>query len=85
MEDLKLLSEEKFRQKLKTIEIGDEFFECVREVYAATSESDKTLRSAVVEAAVASRLAMTSSGKELIYDGGDFVVDYLEALKHYTY
>jgi hypothetical protein len=85
LEDLKLLSEAKFRQNLKKIEIGDGFAECVREVYATTSESDKTMRSAVVEAAVSRRSAMTGSGKELIYGGGDFVVDYIEALRQYTY
>lgn len=85
LEDLKLLSEAKFRQKLKNVEIGDEFVECVREVYATTSENDKTMRSAVVEAAVSRRSAMTASGRDLIYDGGDFVVDYVKALRKYTY
>lgn len=40
LDDLKLLSEAKFRQKLKKAEIDDEFAECVREVYAITSEND---------------------------------------------
>lgn len=85
LEDLKLLSGAKFRQKLEKAEIGEEFAECVREVYATTSDSDKTMRSAVVEAAVSRRLAMVGSGKDLIHEGGDFVVDYIKALKKYTY
>lgn len=85
VEDFKLLSEAKFRQKLRKVEVGEEFAECVREVYATTSERDKTMRSAVVEADVSRRSAMTGSGKDLIHDGGDFVVDYVEALKKYTY
>ena len=85
VEDLKLLSEAKLRQKLRKAEVGEEFAECVREMYATTSERDKTMRSAVVEAAVSQRSAMTSSGKDLIHDGGDFVVDYIKALKKYTY
>jgi hypothetical protein len=70
LEDLKLLSGAKFRQKLEN---------------ATTSDSDKTMRSAVVEAAVSRRLAMVGSGKDLIHEGGDFVVDYIKALKKYTY
>jgi hypothetical protein len=85
IEDLKVLSETKFRQKLKGFKIDDNFVECVQEVYASTHESDEKLRSAVVEAAVSQRSTMMECGKQLIFLGGDFVVDYFEALRRYTY
>lgn len=85
LENLKLLCVTKLEQKLKRNEDQDKFAECVREVYASTHETDGSMRLVVVNAAVSRKFATTESGKELVHDGGDFVVDYFEALKKYGF
>jgi hypothetical protein len=85
LEDLMALCTAKLEQKLKDGDDQDAFAECVRDVYASTYDTDKRMRSVVVKAAVSRKFATTKSGKELVHDGGDFVVDYFEALKQYAF
>jgi len=75
----------KLQRKLKLGDHQDGFADCVREVYSSTHGNDKRMRSAVVEAAVSRKFATTECGKELVHGGGDFVVDYFEALKRYGF
>lgn len=81
LENLMELCVAKLKQKLRDGDDQEGFADCVREVYASTHETDKRLRSVVVKAAVSRKFATTKRGKELVHEGGDFVVDYFEVLK----
>jgi hypothetical protein len=82
LEDLKALSTTKLRQKLQDLWDTELFPECVRDVYAATAKRDCMMRSAIVEiaAAHARGLGEKEVFKELLREGGDFAVDYINAL-----
>jgi hypothetical protein len=76
LEDLKALAIAKLQRKLQELLTSDSFPECIREIYATTSESDRTMRSTVVEVAKdhVRELGKKAAFKDLIYEGGDFVV-----------
>jgi hypothetical protein len=80
--DLKALCTAKLQQKLQTLWTSDSFPECVREVYSSTSDSDRTMRSAVVEVAKTHirELGEKAIFKDLIREGGDFAVDCFESV-----
>jgi hypothetical protein len=80
LEDLKALATAKLEQKLEVLWGSDSFPECIREVYATTPQSDRAMRSAVVKVAKnhVGKLGKNVTFKDLIYEGGDFAVDYFE-------
>jgi hypothetical protein len=82
LEDLKALATAKLQQKLQELWTSDSFPECIREVYATTLESDRAMRSAVVEIAKnhVKELGKKVVFKDLIHEGGDFTVDYFESI-----
>jgi hypothetical protein len=82
LEDVKALSTVKLQLKLQDLWTSDSFPDCVREVYASTPNTDRGMRSAVVEVARvhASELCCKAIFKELIREGGDFAVDFFESI-----
>lgn len=82
IEDLKALSARKLQEKLKDLWTSNEFPECIREVYASTPNGDREMRPTVVEVATAHarELGEKKIFKELLQEGGDFAVDYVDAL-----
>jgi hypothetical protein len=82
LEDLKALATAKLQRKLEKPWTSDSFSECIREIYATTSESDRTMRNAIVEVAKdhARELGKNAVFKDLIHEGGDFVVQYFESV-----
>jgi hypothetical protein len=80
LEDLKALSVTKLQQKLRDLRTCDSFSECVREVYTTTPDSDRAMRSAVVEVAKTHIVdfGKKAAFKDLIHQGGDFAVDLFE-------
>jgi hypothetical protein len=81
LEDLKALATAKLQQKLKELWTSESFPECIREVYVTTPESDRAMRSAVVEVAKdhVRELGKMVLFKDLIREGGDFAV-YFESV-----
>lgn len=72
----------KFQEKLNATEISNSFTDCVRELYECTHKDNSAMRSVVVEIAALERDALDRIELEdLFRKGGDFVVDYLEALE----
>ncbi|KAL5370866.1 hypothetical protein PMIN02_013007 [Paraphaeosphaeria minitans] len=82
LKDLKALATAKLQQKLQELWTSESFPECIREVYATTPESDRAMRSAVVEVAknYVRELGKKVVFKDLIHEGGDFAVDYFESV-----
>jgi hypothetical protein len=82
LEDLKALATAKLEQKLQELWKSESFPECIREVYATTPESDRTMRFAVVKIAKdhVRELGKKVAFKDLIHEGGDFAVDYFESV-----
>jgi hypothetical protein len=82
LEDLKVLCAAKLQQKLQDLWTTDSFPECVREIYASTPNSDRTIRPVVVKVAKihVHELGNKAIFKDLIREGGDFAVDYFEML-----
>ncbi|KAF1952619.1 hypothetical protein CC80DRAFT_422155, partial [Byssothecium circinans] len=82
LENLKVLATAKLRQKLQELWTSDSFPECIREVYATTPESDRAMRSAVVEVAKnhVRELGKKAVFTDLIREGGDFAVDYFKSV-----
>lgn len=82
LEGLKALSTAKLKAKLQDLWTSDSFPTCVREVYDITPNSDRAMRSAVVEVAGLHKheLGKKAIFKDLIYEGGDFAVDYFESI-----
>ncbi|KAF2181491.1 hypothetical protein K469DRAFT_589178 [Zopfia rhizophila CBS 207.26] len=82
LEDLKALSTAKLQLKLQDLWTSDSFPECVREIYASTPNSDRAMRSAVVEVARVHvrELGKKAIFKDLIREGGDFAVEYFESI-----
>ncbi|OCK74090.1 hypothetical protein K432DRAFT_410158 [Lepidopterella palustris CBS 459.81] len=80
LEDLKLLALKKFQEKLKDLWRSNLFPECVREVYRSTYKRDRAMRSTVVEAAATYVRKLGTKGifKDLIREGRDFAVDYIQ-------
>lgn len=62
--------------------MSDSFPECVREVYGSTRDSNSRIRSVVLEIATAHALELWKKDifKELLQDGGDFAVEYVDIL-----
>ncbi|KAI0534589.1 BTB/POZ domain-containing protein [Xylaria digitata] len=77
LDDLKQLALQKFRLKLENLWVSESFVACIREIYASTTESEEGLRSSVVAAAFThqAELWQRQLFRDLISDGGDFVVD----------
>jgi len=86
LEGVKALSTTKIRQKLKNLWACDSFPDCVREVYASTPDGDRAMRSAVVEVASmhARELSKKAMFKDLIREGGEFAVDFVESITEST-
>ncbi|KAI0996112.1 hypothetical protein K3495_g12069 [Podosphaera aphanis] len=94
IEDLKAISEAKFEKRIQNCQLDTPFIACVREVYINTHRDDSKMRSAVVDVAVdlarewdqgPSRLYFSdipelNDFKNLLREGGDFVVDCFTAL-----
>lgn len=82
LEDLKAFATAKLQQKLEELWTSESFPECIREVYATTPESDRAMRSAVVEVAKdhVRELGKMVLFKDLLREGGDFAVDYFESV-----
>lgn len=73
------LSLKRFRDKLGESWETESFVKCVREVYQSPSSE---MRSAVVEVAAAHVHSLVNSKlfKDLVSEGGEFVVDYFAQL-----
>lgn len=82
LENLKALSVRKLEDKLESDWKDDCFPECIRKVYELTYNADSSMRSLVVEVATAhaTELRKTELFTDLLKDGGDFAVDYTDAL-----
>jgi hypothetical protein len=82
LEDLKTLCVLKLQTKLKELWTSDEFPACIQKVYASTSNTNCKMRFAVLKSATAH--AHDLSAKEgftnLLREGGDFTVEYVNAL-----
>jgi hypothetical protein len=80
--DLKALCTLKLTDKLHDQWSSESFPDCIREIYESTPQSDRTMKDAVVRVAKqhARELAEKDIFKDLIREGGDFPVDYLESL-----
>ncbi|KAF2676859.1 hypothetical protein K458DRAFT_396581 [Lentithecium fluviatile CBS 122367] len=81
LDDLKALSALKLKEKLQLEHLwtSDSFPDCVREVYSCTPNSDRGMRSAVVEVARAHtyQLGQKAMFRGLVGEGGDFAVDFI--------
>jgi hypothetical protein len=82
LDDIKALSTAKLQIKLQDLWTSDSFPDCIREIYNSTPNSDRLIRSAVVEVARvhAGELGCKDIFKDLIYEGGDFAVDFVESI-----
>ena len=82
LEDLKALCVGKLKSKVKTLWDGDSFPDCIREVYASTTDSNCSMRLAVLEVATAHarELRDKETFTDLLREGGDFSVEYVDAL-----
>lgn len=82
LQDLKVLAQSKLQETLRNNWMSDAFPECVREMYASTQNSDSEIRSFVVEIARAHarELGKKETFRELLQEGGDFTVEYVDAL-----
>lgn len=82
LEDLKTLCVLKLQTKLKELWSSDEFPTCIRKVYASTPRADCHMRLAVLESATAHAIDLgTKEGfTNLLREGGDFTVEYINAL-----
>ena len=78
LDDLKALSTLKLQKELRNSWRNDSFPECVREIYETTPDSDRAMRSAVVEVARAhtQQLGEVAVFRALLREGGDFAVDF---------
>lgn len=82
MEVLKEISMDRMKQTVRERWDCDLFLACIREVYQSVSKFPPTLRSALLDMAVvhALELTMEEEFKDLVYEGGDFVVEYVGRL-----
>ncbi|KAH6612379.1 hypothetical protein C7974DRAFT_77384 [Boeremia exigua] len=82
LEDLKALCVLKLRTKLKELWTSDEFPACIQKVYASTSDTNCEMRFAVLESATthAHDLSAKEGFRNLLREGGDFTVEYVNAL-----
>lgn len=80
MEDLKQLAFQRFKSKIQRLWVSEQLVDCIREIYTSTTESDKELRSAVAEIGFTYRdtLGKKKAFRDLIREGGDFVVDLID-------
>jgi hypothetical protein len=82
LEDLKTLCVRKLQTKLEELWASDDYPTCIRKVYASSSHASSHMRLAVLESATAH--ANDLSEKEiftnLLREGGDFAVEYVNAL-----
>ncbi|USP81613.1 hypothetical protein yc1106_08887 [Curvularia clavata] len=82
LKDLKTVTTAKLKKKLLNLWKDDSFADCIREIYATTRDSDRAMRSAVVEIAKvhAKELVKKPAFTDLIHNGGDFAVQYFESV-----
>jgi hypothetical protein len=82
LEELKALCVFKLQTKLKDLWASDTFPLCIRKVYASTSHTDCNMRLAVLESvtAHADELIAKENFTDLLREGGEFVVEYANAL-----
>ncbi|KAF9728662.1 hypothetical protein PMIN04_012955 [Paraphaeosphaeria minitans] len=80
--DLKALCVAKFKDKVRNLWNSDSFPDCVQEVYATTSHDDCNMRLAVLEVATAHARELRDKDifTDLLREGGEFSVDYVNAL-----
>ncbi|KAI1292581.1 BTB/POZ domain-containing protein [Xylaria venustula] len=79
LDNLKQFALEKFKSRLEMLWVSELFVDCIREVYASTTESEHGLRGAVVGVAYANRAELweKKAFRDLVYDGGAFTVDLM--------
>jgi hypothetical protein len=78
IDQLKVLSCQKFEEQLQKHWISDTFPDCIREVYSTSTNNEfNTIRKVVVNVVALhqSELAQKRSIQELIREVGDFAVD----------
>ncbi|KAI1312950.1 BTB/POZ domain-containing protein [Xylaria venustula] len=82
LDDLKQQALGRFKSKLETLWVSELLVDCIREVYACTTPSDNGLRSAVVKIAQTYRVELwkRKAYRDLLSEGGDFVVDLMGTL-----
>ncbi|KAF2844533.1 hypothetical protein T440DRAFT_316582 [Plenodomus tracheiphilus IPT5] len=82
LEDLKALCVLKLQTKLKDLWASDTFPPCIRKVYASTPHTNCSMRLAVLESATAhaNELSAKEVFTDLLREGGDFAVEYVNAL-----
>tara|TARA_R110002003_G_scaffold2979_1_gene24742 strand:+ start:7584 stop:7859 length:276 start_codon:yes stop_codon:yes gene_type:complete len=82
LEDLKMLCVLKLQTKLKELWASDEFPTCIRKVYASTSHASFHMRLAVLKSATAHAIDLSTKEvfTNLLREGGDFAVEYVNAL-----
>lgn len=79
---LKQLALKRFKAELDKGWADEFLVDCIREVYESTTESDLGLRRAVIETAYKYRADLweVEVFRDLVCDGGDFVVDLMREL-----
>lgn len=79
LDDLKKLALGRFKSSLEKLWVSELLSDCIREVYASTTESESELRNSVVEVAMTHRIDLwkRKEFRDLIYEGGDFAVDLM--------
>ncbi|KAI1749785.1 BTB/POZ domain-containing protein [Xylaria castorea] len=79
LDDLKQLALKRFKLNLKKLWVSEFLSDCIREVYASTTQSEYGLRNAVVEVACSHRSTLweKKAFRDLLYEGGDFAVDLM--------
>ncbi|KAI1109571.1 BTB/POZ domain-containing protein [Nemania sp. NC0429] len=82
LDNLKQIALQRFKAHLEGHWISDRLFDCIREVYSHTVDSEDVLRRAVVEVVCTCRAELWKKKefRALIYDGGDFAVDLMGSL-----
>ncbi|KAI1330212.1 hypothetical protein F5Y16DRAFT_363433 [Xylariaceae sp. FL0255] len=82
MEDLKQHALGRFRSKLQQLGVSELIVNCIREIYTTILETERGLRDAVIEIAKSNRSKLwgKKASRDLIYEGGDFVVNLLGKL-----
>ncbi|KAI1120483.1 BTB/POZ domain-containing protein [Nemania abortiva] len=77
--DLKQYALARFKSKLERFWKSELLVDCIREIYTSTTESERRLRTAVVETVIAHRAELwkKKSFQDLARGGGDFVVELM--------
>ncbi|KAI0435670.1 BTB/POZ domain-containing protein [Xylaria telfairii] len=79
LDDLKQLALERLKSSLEKLWVSELLSDCIREVYASTTESESELRNSVVEVAQTHRIDLwkRKEFRDLLREGGDFAVDLM--------